>query len=264
METTSTTDSKREEKGKMVLTEPEITNIADLSSTDSNKIIEAIVYRKWISKHYQTRQPTKFCCILLDKQGTQIQANMDVQDTQYFDQLLQLGRTYRISGFSCEKTPAWERTLQNETSFIFGRYLQAQNIPNDNFPLHYFNFAAYNELAGRENVRDTVLTDYIGHIRAVSGINTFGDATTQRKQRKIIDIENLRVRYAHIQLIAETSSHYRQFMLGFTIQRSLAVRNIGNPLLSKSKHTGNVSHKTTASAINEHDTISHHQQPTIR
>ncbi|GJZ24604.1 DNA helicase [Tanacetum coccineum] len=49
-------DSNREEQGKMILAEPEITNVEDLSSTDSNKIIEA--------------------------DGTPIQANMNVQDTR--------------------------------------------------------------------------------------------------------------------------------------------------------------------------------------
>ncbi|GJX77591.1 DNA helicase [Tanacetum coccineum] len=50
---------------------------------------------------------------------------------------------------------------------------------------------AYNELADRANVRDAILTDYIRCIRAASGIYTFGDATSQRKQRRTIDIENL-------------------------------------------------------------------------
>ncbi|GKD09180.1 hypothetical protein Tco_1188865 [Tanacetum coccineum] len=106
---------------------------------------------------------------------------MDAEDTEYFDELLRLGKTYRISGFSCQKTPTWEQTPTNKSSLIFGKYLQVHSIPNDNFPLHYFNFAAYNELAGRANVKSVVLTDYIGRIRAVSGIDTFGNATSQRK-----------------------------------------------------------------------------------
>ncbi|GJZ46665.1 DNA helicase [Tanacetum coccineum] len=191
MEITRNMNLSREDKGKMVAAEPEITPVADLTPTDSNKIIEVFVYHKWVSKHNQTRQPRNFCCILLDKQGTPIQANMDVVDTEYFNELLQLRATYRISGFGCEKTPSWERTLRNNTSLIFGKYVQAHNIPNDNFPQHYFDFAAYNELEDRANVRDAVLTDYIGRIRAVSGIYTFGDATSQRKKRRIIDIENL-------------------------------------------------------------------------
>ncbi|GJZ97230.1 hypothetical protein Tco_0669683 [Tanacetum coccineum] len=116
MATTSEADSKHEAKGKMILTELNITSVAYLSSTDSNKIIE----------------------------GAPIQANMDAEDTDYFDQLLQLGGTYRISGFSCQKTPTTSK---------------------------------------REKRRAD---------RAISGIETFGNATTQRKLRRTIDVENLR------------------------------------------------------------------------
>nr|GEX70843.1 hypothetical protein [Tanacetum cinerariifolium] len=130
METTIETDFKREEKGKMILTEPNITRVADLSSTESDKIIE----------------------------GTPIQANMDAEDTDYFDELLRLGKTYRILGFGCQKMPTWEQTLTNKTSLIFGKYLQVHSIPNDNFPLHYFNFATYKELARKVNVKSVVLT----------------------------------------------------------------------------------------------------------
>nr|GEY17715.1 retrotransposon protein, putative, Ty1-copia subclass [Tanacetum cinerariifolium] len=166
MATTSKMDPSRGDKRKMIIAELEITKVADLKSTDSNKIIE----------------------------GTAIQANMDVTDTRYFGQLLQLDATYRISGFSCEKTPTWERTLHNDTSLICGRYLQIHNIPNDNFPHHYFDFAAYNELAGRANVRDAVLTDYIGRIRAISGISAFppkkrDSVTMKGKNRTNFDLK---------------------------------------------------------------------------
>ncbi|GJZ38056.1 hypothetical protein Tco_0584247 [Tanacetum coccineum] len=43
---------------------------------------------------------------------------MDVGRHSYFDSMLPTWATYRISGFSCEKTPTWERTLQNDTSLI--------------------------------------------------------------------------------------------------------------------------------------------------
>ncbi|GJZ47010.1 DNA helicase, partial [Tanacetum coccineum] len=51
MATTSNPDRIAETKGKMIAIEPEVTSIADLRPTDCSKIIEAIVYRKWISKH---------------------------------------------------------------------------------------------------------------------------------------------------------------------------------------------------------------------
>nr|GEU96039.1 DNA helicase [Tanacetum cinerariifolium] len=78
---------------------------------------------------------------------------MGLRDAEYFDQLLQLRQAYRFTGFSCEPTDKWERTLPTETSLIFGGYLQAEEIPSTDFPEHYFNFAAYNELQDRLSAR---------------------------------------------------------------------------------------------------------------
>ncbi|GKC02225.1 DNA helicase [Tanacetum coccineum] len=85
MATTSNINKAREDKGKMIIAEPEITNIVDLRPIHSNKIIEAIVYRKWTYKHIHTRQPTKYSCMLIDEQGAPIQENIDVKDADYFD-----------------------------------------------------------------------------------------------------------------------------------------------------------------------------------
>ncbi|GKD12307.1 DNA helicase [Tanacetum coccineum] len=177
MELPSNVDTSQHDKRKMILMQPKITNISELSSTNYNKTIEVVVYRKWTSKTTKTRTPTKFCCILIEKQGTPIQANMGLRDAEYFDQLLQLRKAYRFFGFSCEPTDNWERTLLTQTSLIFGRFLQVEEIPNTDFPEHYFNFVAYNELPDRATTRNPILT---------------GDAMTAQKSRRVIDIENLR------------------------------------------------------------------------
>nr|GEV87136.1 nucleic acid-binding, OB-fold protein [Tanacetum cinerariifolium] len=83
---------------------------------------------------------------------------MNAKDTEYFDQLLQLHSAYRITGFSCEQTVPWERTLDNPTSLTFGKFMSLQEIPNVDFPEHYFNCAAYNELPAKVNVQNPVLT----------------------------------------------------------------------------------------------------------
>ncbi|GJW60798.1 DNA helicase [Tanacetum coccineum] len=158
MATTNYLDTLAATKDKMIAIEPQVLDIASLKPADSNKIIEVIVYRKWVSKYPHTRQAIRFCCILLDRQGTPIQANIDAKDTDYFDQLLQLHSAYRITGFSCEQTIPWERTLDNPTSLTFGKFMSLQEIPNDDFPEHYFNFAAYNELPVKVNVQNPVLT----------------------------------------------------------------------------------------------------------
>nr|GEW38755.1 protein chromatin remodeling 4 [Tanacetum cinerariifolium] len=68
MATTSKIKKAHEDKCRMVIAEPEVTNIADLRPIHSNKTIEATEYRKCTSKHIHTRQPTKYCCMLIDKQ----------------------------------------------------------------------------------------------------------------------------------------------------------------------------------------------------
>nr|GEX83401.1 nucleic acid-binding, OB-fold protein [Tanacetum cinerariifolium] len=48
------------------------------------------------------------------------------------------------------------------------------------------------DVAGKwADVRNAILTDYIGRIQAVSGIHTSGDVTTNRTRWRIIDIQNL-------------------------------------------------------------------------
>ncbi|GKB86709.1 nucleic acid-binding, OB-fold protein [Tanacetum coccineum] len=187
MATTSDPHNMAAAKGKMIAIEPEVSDIAALKPGDSNKIIEAIVYRK----NTQTQQPIRFCCILMDKQGTPIQANMDAKDTEYFDQLLELHAAYRIASFNCEHTLPWERTLDNPTSLTFRKFISLQEIPNNDFPEHYFNFSSYNELPAKLHIRNPVLTDYIGYVQGVSEIRTSGNVTSNRIHRRIIDIQNL-------------------------------------------------------------------------
>ncbi|GKF75995.1 hypothetical protein Tco_0225439, partial [Tanacetum coccineum] len=52
----------------------------------------------------------------------------------------------------------WERTLDNPISLTFGKFITLQQIPNADFPEHYFNFAAYNELPAKVNAKNPVLT----------------------------------------------------------------------------------------------------------
>ncbi|GKA71516.1 DNA helicase, partial [Tanacetum coccineum] len=49
MATSTYPDTTAASKGKMIVVEPEIADIASLKPTDSNKTIEVIVYHKWVS-----------------------------------------------------------------------------------------------------------------------------------------------------------------------------------------------------------------------
>ncbi|GKD97518.1 hypothetical protein Tco_1381415 [Tanacetum coccineum] len=59
MTTNSKLDPNYGDTEKKLIARPEVTNVADVQPTDSNKIIEVIMYRKWTSKHNKTHQPTR-------------------------------------------------------------------------------------------------------------------------------------------------------------------------------------------------------------
>nr|GEV70818.1 DNA helicase [Tanacetum cinerariifolium] len=56
------------------------------------------------------------------------------------------------------ETKTWDHTLPNDITLIFGRYISFGPIPNNNFPKHYFNFIAYNEVDARADVSEAPLT----------------------------------------------------------------------------------------------------------
>ncbi|GKC21789.1 DNA helicase, partial [Tanacetum coccineum] len=119
---------------------------------------------------------TRMIVTQLLSKGNAIQANMNLNDINQFDELLQLNNTYRISRFRCMKTQSWDRTLPNNTTLLFGKYTSIIPISNADFPEHHFNFIAYNEVAKRATVSGAPLT---------------GGATSSRRTRRIIDIQNL-------------------------------------------------------------------------
>lgn len=131
----------------------------DINPADNTKAIEARVYRKWTAMKVPSLTPRFFCCILLDKKGSAIQANAELKDKERFENDLQINSVYRIQGFGFEKTSRWQKTLDNDITLSFGKYTQTDLSTDEDFPYHYFNFAAYNEVGGRVENKDSILTD---------------------------------------------------------------------------------------------------------
>lgn len=87
-----------------------------------------------------------------------MQANVDVRDIRQLDAALQTNLCYRIEGFGSTRTDTWQRTLENDTTLLFGRYTRAVQLEDEEFPEHFFNFIAYNELGRRADVKNSILT----------------------------------------------------------------------------------------------------------
>ncbi|GJZ17270.1 nucleic acid-binding, OB-fold protein [Tanacetum coccineum] len=168
------------------------TTIASLKVGQENCVLEAKVYRKWISKSIPEMKQLAFCCILIDRQ-----ANMDVNNIDYFDPLLKPRMAYRISNFICEKTKPYQQTLENKISLRFGKITTFEVLEGkeSEFPEHQFEFTTYNQLPSRVPYRDEdskmiypILTDYLGCIRSISDIIPSRDANTVQKYRRKDDL----------------------------------------------------------------------------
>ncbi|PWA53637.1 nucleic acid-binding, OB-fold protein [Artemisia annua] len=129
-----------------------VVDLMDLKPDDLTKPLEIQVYRKWASRNVPDPNPTGLCFIFLDKRAVQL------WDMRQFDAKLQVNSCYKIVGFGSKKTDKWQRTLPNKITLLLGKYTQVTPIEARGFPLHHFNFAAYNEIGHRADSRDSILT----------------------------------------------------------------------------------------------------------
>ncbi|GJY04881.1 DNA helicase [Tanacetum coccineum] len=169
--------------------------IASLRIGQQNYVLEAKVYRKWISKSVPDMKELAFYCILIDKE-----ANMDINNTDYFNPLLRARTVYRFSNFICEKTQPYLQTLENKISLKFGKITTFDILQGkeSEFPEHHFKFVVYNQLASRVLYRDAnskmiypLLTNYQGCIRSIIDVTPFGDVNKGQSHQRKVDIKNL-------------------------------------------------------------------------
>lgn len=90
-------------------------------------------------------------------QGNAIQANIDLNDAQKYEAIEQ-GLAYRVTGFGCQNTESWDRTLDSKYTLLFGRFTSLTVIADEDFPQHYFKFAPYNEVCRRADAKGSILT----------------------------------------------------------------------------------------------------------
>ncbi|PWA42436.1 serine/threonine/dual specificity protein kinase, catalytic domain-containing protein [Artemisia annua] len=164
---------------------------ADLNPADNTKFVEARVYRKWTAMKVPSLIPTGFACILLDKKGSAIQANADLKEKERFKRDLQLNCVYRIQNFGFEKTDSYGKTLDNDFTLCLGKHTQVDLLEDAGYPHHYFDFAAYNELGGRLEKKNPILTDYIGYVHNVEKVKEYGSATGNKIKVRNIAIRNI-------------------------------------------------------------------------
>ncbi|PWA46451.1 replication protein A 70 kDa DNA-binding subunit [Artemisia annua] len=173
-------------------------NIRDLTPASRNRILNAKIYRAWIHRDSADTTDKGLRAILLDKQGDAIQVNIDANDIDFFKPTVVPGKAYRISAFRCIPTENWQQTLENRTSLSFTRFTKLDEIPDDGFPLHYFDFISYNKLPTRaidpkQKAKKPypVLTDYIGCYISSTDKDKVGNPNRNQPIFRKVEIQNL-------------------------------------------------------------------------
>ncbi|PWA64796.1 nucleic acid-binding, OB-fold protein [Artemisia annua] len=209
MELTSEAGTASKAIAEPTIPQRSLAYFTDLNPADNTKYIEVRVYRKWIATKVPSLIATGFSCMLLDKKGSAIQANADLKEKDRFEHHLQLNCVYRIQGFGFEKTDSWGKTLDNDFTLCFGKHTRTDLLTDNDFPYHYFNFAAYNELGGRLEKKNPILTDYIGYVQNVEKVKEYGSATTNKTKVRNIAIRNLKSQQRRqLQLSATSATSY--------------------------------------------------------
>lgn len=70
---------------------------------------------------------------------------------------MKLGTCYKISNFISEDDMNQEKIVPNDIHLELGRATKFEDISDEGFPQHYFNFLSHNELLPRLN-RHELLT----------------------------------------------------------------------------------------------------------
>ncbi|PWA64275.1 Replication protein A 70 kDa DNA-binding subunit B [Artemisia annua] len=193
-----------------VIPSRQLAYLTELSLADNSKFIEVRVYRKWTAIKIPGFTPISFSCILLDKKGSAIQANADLKEKARFEHELQINSVYKIQGFGFEKADGWGKTLDNDFTLSFGKYTQIQQLSDTDFPYHYFNFAAFNELNARLEKKNPILTGGQIQLSATSATRYYFNPDVEETGKLLAAYNQANASRGHIQVQTQRLTSWEQ------------------------------------------------------
>ena len=87
-----------------------------------------------------------------------MQANINLREKNKFDGLLQINKTYRITGFGFQPAKTYMQVVPHSLSLVFGTHTIIEDIPDTGFPAHYFNVSTHRDLYTKIDVKECLLT----------------------------------------------------------------------------------------------------------
>ncbi|XP_056684686.1 replication protein A 70 kDa DNA-binding subunit B-like isoform X1 [Spinacia oleracea] len=167
--------------------------IAELDTTKRDWTITARVTRMWEVRYKPTNPtPDTIDMVLLDEQGSQIQALVKKAIVSHFKDRLQEGRIYTTTHFNVGKNNRTRLQVENEYIIWFTSFTSVtlQEESSAAIPFHKFNLRPIDDLSERTNKID-VLTEVIGQLIGVENkITQNHDNNTD--QRRTIHIQDER------------------------------------------------------------------------
>ncbi|XVF50691.1 hypothetical protein PTKIN_Ptkin04bG0122700 [Pterospermum kingtungense] len=156
--------------------------------------IQVCVLRKWFGINVKKNQMLTFDLLLIDEQGTALQASMNKTESDSFDYNIKEGCIYIISKFKVTKRKLTFNAISAPYMITISRdTLFAETEMNDHiFLAHYFEFAKFEDPQPRSK-NNHILTDVIGLIVSISRISKiYVSNNPEQVPRRIVHLKNLR------------------------------------------------------------------------
>ncbi|XP_076928599.1 uncharacterized protein LOC143592599 [Bidens hawaiensis] len=123
--------------------------------------------------------------------GNTIEAVADATDESYFDTVINVGSSYRVTETLAVAAKTYQPAV-SQASLSMGRSATFTPIPNDNIPSYHFEFASYDQLETHTK-EPKQLADFIGRIENVTPVHNRGGKpmkkiALQDDRRNIIEV----------------------------------------------------------------------------
>ncbi|CAM0882949.1 unnamed protein product [Alopecurus aequalis] len=167
----------------------EFTPLSQLAYGMENCKVRVRISRLWESFNPKNDISFGLDSLLIDDQGKTMQARVNPNDIDLFEDRLVEGKVYVLSDFAVDVMREDYMSCSNEWTMYFQRTTVVNEIEGDvdSIPLHSFEFVNFKDLRSRCD-DNSLLTDVLGHVVYV------GELQEITKKSRDIEICNARIR----------------------------------------------------------------------
>ncbi|KAD4384908.1 hypothetical protein E3N88_25076 [Mikania micrantha] len=122
--------------------------ISDIQPGDTSTPLNVRVIRKW-RPHSKNNE---MCYLFVDIHGDAIEAIIDSNEENYFDNIITVHSCYTITKYLCIPSRTYMAVVPHTTSLKIGKRATFEELLHSDIPTYYFNFTSYNALKSHMNI----------------------------------------------------------------------------------------------------------------